>query len=95
MEVLDDQILGYLLEKLVNYPEINLVVTADHGHINVDPTVRQYYLSDYINDEMLANGGQPYCSTHCKLRPAEGVTPDQVLEYLAPLFETGGFRVFK
>ena len=82
------------MEKLAKYPEINLIVTADHGHINKDPS-RQLYISDYVGDEMLADGGRPYCSTHCKLRPAEGFTPDQVLEYLAPLFETGGFRVFK
>ncbi|XP_066912455.1 bis(5'-adenosyl)-triphosphatase enpp4-like [Clytia hemisphaerica] len=91
MENLDKEILGYVLEKLSKRPEINLLVTSDHGHIDVaHEHIR--FISDYLSDEML--GEKPYCSSTCSLRPADGYTADQILEYLAPLFETGGFRVF-
>lgn len=92
MENLDKEILGYVLEKLSKRPEINLLVTSDHGHIDVAHE-HIHFISDYLSDEML--GEKPYCSSTCSLRPSDGYTADQILEYLAPLFETGGFRVFK
>lgn len=84
--------MGHLTHKLSKYPEINLIVLADHGQMNIDKN-RIYYLSDYVNKDMLAH--TPFCSSYCFLQPATVYTSQQVIEKLSLLKKTGGFRIFK
>lgn len=81
--------MGYLLTKLESYPEINLVVVADHGQINID---RFFYISDYVDKKMLAF--RPYCSSICTIQPAMGYSAKHISDKMTPLFNTSGFRHF-
>ena len=92
MEALDKDVLGYALDKLHDHPDINFVVVADHGMINVDAE-RIYFISDYVPNYML---GEPtLCSSYCTIKPAKGYSAATILQKFQPLFETGGFRGFK
>lgn len=83
--------MGYILQKLSKHPEINLVVVADHGQINIVPD-KFYYISDYIDNDMLAL--KPYCSSICTIQPAKEYTSQQIIQKMKPLFDTDGFRYF-
>uniref|UniRef100_A0A7M5VEI0 glycerophosphocholine cholinephosphodiesterase n=1 Tax=Clytia hemisphaerica TaxID=252671 RepID=A0A7M5VEI0_9CNID len=92
IENLDKDVLGYLLEKLQGHPELNLIVLADHGQINVNNN-RVYFVNDYVPKEMLAL--YPYgCNSVCALKPSQGHSTAEIIEKLAPLIHTGGFRIF-
>ena len=84
--------LGHLLQKLSIYPELNLVVLADHGQINAEKN-HVYFISDYVDKKMLAQ--QPLCGSVCTIQPAEGFTSEQIIGLLSPLLETDGFRLYK
>ena len=86
-------VLGFLLQKLSKYPEINLVVVADHGQIDTQKD-HFYFVNDYVPKEMLAL--YPYgCNSVCALKPSKGHSTEEIVEKLSPLLQTGGFRIFK
>ena len=81
------------MEKLEHHPELNLIVVADHGQINVNQD-RIYFVDDYVPKEMLAL--YPYgCNSVCALKPSKGHSTEEIIEKLSPLLQTGGFRIFK
>jgi len=84
--------LGYALDKLSNHPDINFMVVADHGMVSVDAN-RIYFISDYVPQYMFAE--PTMCISYCTIKPAKGVSADNILKKFQPLFETGGFRAFK
>ena len=91
MEDLDKYLLGHLLKKMENRPEINLIVLADHGMININQ-YRVHYISDYLPKEwILRSSGS---GSYHFITPATGFTTKQLMDKLKPLLETGGFRAF-
>uniref|UniRef100_A0A7M5WLL2 Uncharacterized protein n=1 Tax=Clytia hemisphaerica TaxID=252671 RepID=A0A7M5WLL2_9CNID len=94
IENLDKYVLGYLMAKIEHHPELNLIVLADHGQINVNPRKHIRYMSDYFDDFSMFQR-PPDCGTYCRATPAEGYTGKDIFAKLKPLFdETGAFRYF-
>ena len=76
------------------HPEINLIIVADHGMMDIPDVEHLKYLNDYVPDEMIQRT-LPDCGTYCKLTPAENYTSQDILDKLKPLFDATGWRYYK
>ena len=94
MEELDRDVLGYLMEKLEPYPEVNLIVVADHGMHDIYPPDKSFhYLEDYLENGTYTT--EPIPSTFCSLKPINGHTSEEIVNRLEPLTATGKYRAYR
>ena len=68
------------------HPDINLIIVADHGMMDIPDVDHYRYLSDYVPDEMI-KWTLPGCSMYCKLTPTDNYTSQDILDKLKPLLD--------
>ncbi|XP_057316349.1 bis(5'-adenosyl)-triphosphatase enpp4-like [Hydractinia symbiolongicarpus] len=95
LERVDKEIIGYLMDKLKDKPDINLILVSDHGIIdgNGNSTkTKARFLEDYLRKDSykLIFGGPS-----CALWPANGAKTEELLQRLMVLNHTGHYRVYR
>ena len=91
MNRVDNDVIGYALKKLND--DVNFILVADHGFIDVNNSTNVSYLEDYINLSYVTFYGD--CSGSCFIRPVQGYPIDDIIRRLGPLNETGHYRIFR
>ncbi|XP_047128164.1 bis(5'-adenosyl)-triphosphatase enpp4 isoform X2 [Hydra vulgaris] len=93
LESVDRDVVGYVLEKLNSYPEINLILTSDHGFIDIDykSKLQVKFLDDYLQSGSYQSN---WAGGSCFLRPKNGFTIDDLVNNLTSLSQNN-FRIYR
>ena len=90
----DRDIIGYTIELLEPYPDVNFILVADHGFIDVkaNSPEKTRVLQNYIESTSF------HCNTHgatTTIRPINGYTVDDILRNLTVLSDTGMYKIYR
>ncbi|XP_047127437.1 bis(5'-adenosyl)-triphosphatase enpp4 isoform X1 [Hydra vulgaris] len=91
MKRLDSDVIGYTLKKLKD--DVNFIIVADHGFIDVKNDTNISYLEDYVNLTHITYYGD--CSGSCFINPVKGYPMEDLIKRLAPLNETKHYRIYR
>ena len=90
---MDKDVVGYLIEKIKFVPNVNLILTSDHGFIDVDYESKLHvkFLDDYLQ---LGSYQSNWAGGSCFLRPINRFTIDDLVNNLTSLSKNN-FRIYR